>query len=405
MLWSARHDSGAVVTGAPVKRGGSSADRRSKSSRFILASSADESVSFHARPMQAGGAAMKNFDSRTNSIQDFVEYEKQKALVLNPAFQRRAVWNEKAKSYLIDTILRGKPIPKIFMRQQINASTKTSIREVVDGQQRLRTILSYINDGFKVSRLHNPDFGGLFFSQLPPDVQTQILSYEVSVDLLVNLPDKEILDIFGRLNSYAVVLNEQERINATHFSAFKILADNLGFKYNEYWLKQKILATAQILRMQEINLVADVLISMIEGIKSKKQIKLFYRRYEQSFEHDVSVLEKKFDDTIGGISRLYPEGLGATEFARNHLFYSLFTAVAHCLSGLPGLDSARIDLGDQGSVERARNGLDRISEMYATADIGDLKQAERQFMQDTRRATTDEKVRIRRAEFLLALMA
>jgi len=30
----------------------------------------------------------------------------------------------------------------------------------------------------------------------------------------VNLPDKEILDIFSRLNSYAVVLNEQEKINA-----------------------------------------------------------------------------------------------------------------------------------------------------------------------------------------------
>jgi uncharacterized protein with ParB-like and HNH nuclease domain len=112
----------------------------------------------------AGGAAMKNFDSRTNSLQDFVEYDKQRALVLNPIFQRRAVWNEKAKSYLIDTILRGKPIPKIFMRQKINASTKSSIREVVDGQQRLRTILSFINDGFKVSKLHNPEYGGLYFS-------------------------------------------------------------------------------------------------------------------------------------------------------------------------------------------------------------------------------------------------
>jgi hypothetical protein len=58
---------------------------------------------------------------------------------------------------------------------------------------------------------------------LPEDVQTQFLAYEVSVDLLVNLPDKEILDIFGRLNSYAVVLNDQEKINATHFSAFKLL--------------------------------------------------------------------------------------------------------------------------------------------------------------------------------------
>jgi Protein of unknown function DUF262 len=78
--------------------------------------------------------------------------------VLNPAFQRRAVWNDKAKSFLIDTILRGKPIPKVFMRQQINASTKSSIREVVDLQQRLSTILSYVKDGFKVSKTQNEEY-------------------------------------------------------------------------------------------------------------------------------------------------------------------------------------------------------------------------------------------------------
>jgi hypothetical protein len=110
---------------------------------------------------------MKSFDSRAYNIQDFVEWDKQEALKLNPAFQRRSVWSDKAKSYLMDTILRGKPIPKVFMRQQINASTKSAIREIVDGQQRLRTILSYIKDGFKVTRIQNPEYGGLFFSQSP----------------------------------------------------------------------------------------------------------------------------------------------------------------------------------------------------------------------------------------------
>ena len=54
-------------------------------------------------------------DSRIFSINDFVEWDRQKQLVLNPAFQRRAIWNDKAKSYLIDTVLRGKPIPKRFI--------------------------------------------------------------------------------------------------------------------------------------------------------------------------------------------------------------------------------------------------------------------------------------------------
>jgi hypothetical protein len=198
-------------------------------------------------------------------------------------------------------------------------STKTSIREVVDGQQRLRTILSFIKDGFCVSKRQNPDSGGLLFSQLPEDVQAQVLAYEVSVDLLINLPDPEVLDIFSRLNSYAVVLNEQEKINADHFGPFKVLADKIGHKYYNYWTEQGVLTPKNIMRMQEVNLVADLLIAMLEGIKSKKQIKKFYDGYESKFEYDADGLEVRFDSTVQKINELYPEGLSDTEFRRHHL--------------------------------------------------------------------------------------
>lgn len=348
---------------------------------------------------------MKSFDSRTYSINDFVEWEKQGQLTLNPAFQRRPVWSDKAKSYLMDTILRGKPIPKIFIRQKINVTTKTSSRDVVDGQQRLRTILSYIKDGFVVSKRQNREYGGLRFSQLPEEVQAQVLSYEVAVDLLINLPDPEILDIFSRLNAYAVVLNEQEKINATHFGSFKVLTDTLGHKYNLYWQNEGILTTRSILRMQEVNLVADVLIAMKEGIKSKKQIKKYYDAYEEKYDDDSAEIEKRFDEVISGIGLLYPEGLSGTEFKRPHLFYSLFTAVAHCLYGVPNIKAKRINFAVSAAVENARNGLDRVSEIFQTENVGELSKDELQFLQDSRRATTDEAVRVRRTEFLVSLMA
>ena len=202
---------------------------------------------------------MKSFDSRAYSINDFVEWESQGQLELNPTFQRRAVWSEKAKSYLMDTVIRGKPIPKFFIRQKLNVTTRTSVREVVDGQQRLRTILAFIKDAFVISRAHNPEFGGRRFSQLPEEIQGQILSYEIAVDLLINLPDAEILDIFSRLNSYAVVLNEQEKLNAEFFGAFKFLADSIGRKYTDFWTASGILTFQQVLRMGEVNLVADIL--------------------------------------------------------------------------------------------------------------------------------------------------
>lgn len=348
---------------------------------------------------------MKSFDSRAYSVNDFVEWDAAKQLELNPSFQRRSVWSPKAKSYLMDTILRGKPIPKVFMRQKINVTTRTSIREVVDGQQRLRTILSYVKDGFPVLKVHNEEYGGMLFIQIPEDIQAQVLSYEVAADLLINLPDAEILDIFGRLNSYAVVLNEQERINATHFSAFKLLADRIGYRYNQFWSRQKIISDSNILRMQEISLVADLLIAMHEGIKSKRQIKRYYAAYEDKFDGDVDSMTRQFDEVIQLIAKLYPEGLAHTEFRRIHLFYSLFTAVTHCLHGLRGMKTQPVRLDTPGSIERARNGLDRVGGIFiAAAEAGTLTTEERTFVEDSRRATTDGPVRERRAAFLLRLM-
>jgi Protein of unknown function DUF262 len=353
---------------------------------------------------------MKNFDSRTYSINDFVEWDAQKQLVLNPIFQRRPVWSDKAKSYLMDTILRGKPIPKIFIRQRLNVTTKMSVREVVDGQQRLRTILSYIKDGFPIARGQHPEYGGMRFSQLPEEVQAAVLSFEIAVDLLINLPDAEILDIFARLNSYAVILNEQEKINSSHFGPFKVLADKIGFDYNEYWTKQGILTSQQILRMQEVNLVADIVIAMVDGIKSKKQIKKFYALYENEFNYDVEDLEFKFKETTKIIASIFPEGLSSSEFRRVHVYYSLFTAVYHSLFGLndfmvQNIPVPRPNLFTEAEIQNARNRLDRVSEIFAADDIGALSRDERQFLQDSRRATTDEAVRERRTKFLLDLMS
>jgi hypothetical protein len=87
------------------------------------------------------------------------------------------------------------------------------------------------------------------------------------------------------------------------------------------------------------------------------------------------------------------------------MYYSLFTAVAHCLFGLPRLKAPRLDLTNSG-IARARAGLDRVGELYQTTteELANLKASEQQFLQDTRRATTDEPVRERRTAYLIALM-
>jgi hypothetical protein len=263
--------------------------------------------------------------------------------------------------------------------------------------------LRYLRDGFQISTRHNQQYGGVYFSQLnqvDDQVQTNLLNYELAVDLLVNMPDPDVLDLFGRLNSHAVVLNTQERINADHFGPFKTLADELAHSYYAFWTSHEVLTAAQVMRMADVTLAADLLIARIEGIRSKKQIKGYYDLYEKSFEHDVDDLAARFRASMDDILRLFDNSLKASEFRRVPLFYSLFTALSHLRWGLPGLDRPSLDAGAW-NYSRIRNSLDEVEEVLLTEDKRSLAPPQAKFLEDSRLATTDAAVRLRRTEFIL----
>ncbi|MBU0623313.1 MAG: DUF262 domain-containing protein [Candidatus Thermoplasmatota archaeon] len=69
---------------------------------------------------------------RVHSINDFRYWSSKGELVLAPQFRRRRVWKPKAKSYLIDTILKGYPIPGAYPRQKTDLAGRKTMREVVD---------------------------------------------------------------------------------------------------------------------------------------------------------------------------------------------------------------------------------------------------------------------------------
>ena len=73
----------------------------------------------------------------------------------NPKYQRNYVWNDKQKVYLIDSILNDYPLPKVFARSVTN-DDGTSFYEIIDGQQRLKTIILFINNEFSLSKKKHP---------------------------------------------------------------------------------------------------------------------------------------------------------------------------------------------------------------------------------------------------------
>ncbi|HBX45483.1 MAG TPA: DUF262 domain-containing protein, partial [Porphyromonadaceae bacterium] len=68
-------------------------------------------------------------------------YEDRKELILNPSFQRKDVWKGKQGSELIESILMGIPIPIMYFFE-----TPDGRKQVVDGRQRITTILDFLND-------------------------------------------------------------------------------------------------------------------------------------------------------------------------------------------------------------------------------------------------------------------
>lgn len=260
---------------------------------------------------------MKNFDSRVYSISDFIEWNDSGLLELSPDFQRRDVWSEKAKSYLIDTVIRGKPIPKIIITQRLDGAR--NVRIVVDGQQRLRAIIDFYSGDFKINKAHNTDYANMYYDDLPGDVQRELKKYELGVDLLFDTPYEEILDIFARLNSYTVRLVDQELFNAKYLGFYKKYAYEYGYKYVKYFLDSHILSKLKVTRMAEAELASDLFMILLDEIQSNKNIENFYIKYED-IEDGLPAAGNKFDKIMSFIGDIYPsDKIIHTNWNRIHL--------------------------------------------------------------------------------------
>jgi hypothetical protein len=76
----------------------------------------------------------------TWGIYQFRDRAAANGLELNPSYQRGNVWTDKESSELIDSVLRGIPLPSIILNQRLGDESL----EIVDGKQRLTSILRFV---------------------------------------------------------------------------------------------------------------------------------------------------------------------------------------------------------------------------------------------------------------------
>lgn len=160
-----------------------------------------------------------------------------------PEYQRHFVWDEARQSALIESLFLGIPIPSLFMATNRDASW-----EVIDGLQRLTTILNFIGNAeelkdlkinhkkLKLSGLEKLDsMNGLQYEDLPKSMQFMLQTRPLRITVLNDRSDFNVrYDLFERLNTGGVTLHEQEIRNCVYIGEFndfiKELAGNEDFR-------------------------------------------------------------------------------------------------------------------------------------------------------------------------------
>ena len=349
---------------------------------------------------------MQIFKARPLSVREIQQMSDRNELDLTPEFQRRDVWSDKARSFLIDTIVRGKPIPKIYVRSVDNPQTGKTRNEVVDGQQRLTTVLTFLADAFPIKKIHNPDLGGKYFSQLTDSVQKDILYYEFTCDYLLDAPDREIWDIFARLNKYPIKINDQELRNSQWFGEFKSAVYELSRDFTSFWLTNKIFSSKQMSRMAEAEFVSELLIAVSAGIKAKNKqvIDKAYADWDDNFPKRAAII-KNFKSTMDTIGAVLSEAGSDSSFRRVPLFYTLFCSVYHLQHGLRGirLKRKRIKKTDYPKICLALEKVDEIFEVDKS-DVTALPEREREFRLATDVHTIHASNRVIRADYVITLI-
>lgn len=133
---------------------------------------------------------------------------------LQPRYQRGPVWKRQQKQLLIDSVLRGMDIPKIYLRRVNRPPVEY---EAIDGHQRIRAIWEFYDGAFELSSEYSDDLGcgGKRFSELPFQLSQKIDTYNLTLVVVEEARDDEIDDMFLRLN-FGTTLTPAEKRNAIY---------------------------------------------------------------------------------------------------------------------------------------------------------------------------------------------
>lgn len=291
-------------------------------------------------------------------------------LQMKPPFQRNPVWTHPQKSYLIDSILNGFPIPEIYMQEFVDESGNEQ-HIVIDGQQRIRACLEYVEGRYEIKEDESPSWGGMKFDDLSPDDKKKVFGYTFIVRVLPEMSDDDIRGIFQRLNKNVVALNAQELRQATYWGPFIRLMQDIS-NYS-YWNTTGVFTPLNVRRMMDIEFISELAVAVLHGHQNKKEtLDKYYQDYEEDFDAKDELIEV-FQKTLFELEQLFPD-IKNTRWRKKTDFYSLFTFLATKSKNVPFSSQMRAEL---------REILDRFSE-EVTRFLSTSEDQQIEFSEDVR---------------------
>ena len=163
-------------------------------------------------------------------IEELLQLKKMGALTVNPEYQRGAVWNSTLQKKLIDSVLRGYPLPLIYLHHKKTSVANINVEglEIIDGQQRLNALQLFMEGGLTLFDPNKDDrvarfpqfikeqecaWAGKDYDSLTEGLRMQFRETVISVSKIETSYEDEARDLFIRLQS-GLPLNSQEKRDA-----------------------------------------------------------------------------------------------------------------------------------------------------------------------------------------------
>lgn len=276
-------------------------------------------------------------DSNSMTISAFFELHLLGKFNYDPPCQRKSVWGQEQKSFLIDSILKNFPIPPIFLYRKIDSETGKESYDVIDGKQRLLSIISFIEndialpDDFGDGVFGDEELNGKHFNDLS-EHKSILWKYKLAIEY-VESDDIDIINsVFDRLNRNGVTLNPQE-LRKAKYNASELYKFILELKQHEFW-KISLIDGVKSNRLEDDEFISDILFYLIDNkiINSNKDNldKLYDKYYDLDNKVNIKDIKSKF---IYASDRLLELNLDIKKYkiyGVSHL-YTLWNIINYCI--------------------------------------------------------------------------